>query len=199
MAKPATTSRVIRTDGEKRFLQGALTDTEISILFRVGARMVRERLDGVTPLRMDDGVAYYAFLKIAPLFVQLPEDVVERVLRLNHMQMPPMLRKEYWTGQAQMLKVKQAEGELFDAATVVMYVSELMKIFRMQLLLAGDTVERNTAMTERQRAALKYILDQALETTREECIRIFGGKVDDPSGQPGGSRRLTIEDEAADL
>lgn len=194
-----------KSEDLKKLLGGEVTATDLAQLFEIGVTSVRQKLLPLNPVRLDGLVPVYRFRDAASLLAKLPEDVVARVMRLNHMDLPPMLRKEYWTGQAQMLKVKEAEGELFQTATVIEYVGLLLKAFRMSILLMSDSIERDTSLTPRQRDALKLLQDSALENARVEAARLFAEKFNDPAGQPGGGRdddepaELSIEDQAADL
>jgi hypothetical protein len=197
---------VRNSDDLNRLLAGEVNTTQLAQLFEVNVATVRSKLVPVRPVRDDGrGAVVYRFRDVAPYLARLPNDVVSQVMRLNHMDLPPMLRKEYWTGQAQMLKVRQAEGELFAVDAVITYVAELIKTFRMGVLLMADAVERETVFTTRQREALALLQDDLLETVRSEAQRLFGEKFNDPAGLPGiASLRTeqgepTLEDQAADL
>lgn len=197
---------VRNSDDLNRLLAGEVNTTQLAQLFETSVATVRSKLVPVRPVRDDGrGAVVYRFRDVAPYLARLPNDVVSQVMRLNHMDLPPMLRKEYWTGQAQMLKVRQAEGELFAVDAVITYVAELIKTFRMGVLLMADAVERETVFTTRQREALALLQDDLLETVRSEAQRLFGEKFNDPAGLPGiASLRTeqgepTLEDQAADL
>jgi hypothetical protein len=199
---------VRNSDDLNRLLAGEVNTSQLAQLFEISVATVRSKLLPVRPVRDDGrGAVVYRFRDVAPYLARLPNDVVSQVMRLNHMDLPPMLRKEFWTGQAQMLKVRQAEGELFAVDAVLSYVSELIKTFRMGVLLMSDAVERETVFTPRQREALSILQDELLETVRADAQRLFGEKFDDPAGLPGiaGLRAFddegepTLEEQAADL
>jgi hypothetical protein len=182
-----------------RLLAGEVTTTQLAQLFEVNVRVVRAKLVPIKPVRDDGkGAVVYRFKEAAPYLCRLPDDVVGQVMRLNHMDLPPMLRKEFWMGQMQMLRVRQAEGELFRVDSVIEYVGELMKIFRMAVLLMSDSVERETVFTTRQREALAQLQDAVLENIRGEATRLFGSKLSDPRGRAGVGYE-SLESQAADL
>lgn len=182
-----------------RLLAGEVTTTQLAQLFEVNVRVVRAKLVPIKPVRDDGkGAVVYRFKEAAPYLCRLPDDVVGQVMRLNHMDLPPMLRKEFWLGQMTMLRVKQAEGELFQVDSVIEYVGELMKIFRMAVLLMSDSVERETVFTTRQRESLAALQDAVLENVRVEATRLFGSRAIDPGGRSGLGYE-SLEAQAADL
>jgi len=106
------------------------------------------------------------------------------------MDLPPMLRKEFWTGQNARLKFEKDQGELWDTQTVVEYVSEAFKTIRMSLLLLSDGVERDTVLSDVQRDTIKNLIDSTLEDIRERLSNQFQARFDDDDGRPGGGRSV---------
>lgn len=178
------------TDSESRAIiyQGA-TIPQLAAMFELKSADVLRKLANVAPTgKNTDGKDLYRVREAASQLARLPDNVVAQVMRLNHMDLPPMLRKEYWTGQNAMLKFLQAEGELWDTGAVVEYVAEAFKTIRMSLLLMTDTLERDSDLSETQRETLKTIIDSTLGDIRERLVITFQGRFTDDNGRPGGGR-----------
>jgi hypothetical protein len=167
--------KLYSTDVQK-ILDGGLTDSEVARLFRMDARTVRMRISSVTPYAKRDGTALYMIRDCAPFLVPLPEDAVERVMRMNHADLPPMLRKEYWAGMRSRQQVLQAEGELWSTDRVLEYVGSMIKDIVMVIRLGGDAIERETDLTAVQRAAVKKFLDDLMESMRVRLEANFDRK-----------------------
>ncbi len=175
-----------RSAEAKRLLSGQITDTELALMLGMRVAVVRAKLVAVRPVNEKGGDPVYRAKDALPYLVRLPHDVFEQILRTNHADLPPMMRKEYWQAEQAMLKVKEMEGELFNTATVVEYVGELIKTFRMSLLLIPDQLERMDALSSEVREAIRELIDGALEACLAQAVEYFGTKINDPGGRPGG-------------
>lgn len=172
------------------------TATQLSVQFGLKVGEVIRKLAPVPPAGQRNGKDVYAMKEAAPYLAKLPDNVVAQVMRLNHMDLPPMLRKEFWTGQNARLKFEKDQGELWDTQTVVEYVSEAFKTIRMSLLLLSDGVERDTVLSDVQRDTIKNLIDSTLEDIRERLSNQFRARFDDDDGRPGGGR--SVDPAAAD-
>lgn len=175
-----------RSADAKRILSGQITDTELALMLGMRVAVVRAKLIAVRPVNEGGQDPVYRAKDAFPYLVRLPHNVFEQVLRTNHKDIPPEMRKEYWQAQQAMLKVKEIEGQLFSAATVVAYVGELIKTFRMALLLVPDQLERTDTIPPELRDTIRALIDGALEACLVEANQRFGQLETDPNGNPGG-------------
>lgn len=177
-------------DAESRQIiyQGA-TVPQLAAMFEMKSGEVLRKLASVAPVGQKDGKDIYRVREAASYLAKLPDNVVAQVMRLNHMDLPPMLRKEFWTGQNARLKFEEAEGDLWPTAQVVEYVSDAFKQVRMSLLLLSDTIERDTVITDDQRERLKVMVDAAMEDIRERLVSTFTARLAEDDGRSGGRRR----------
>lgn len=195
MARPATMSPDLRTV----LTQGA-TSRQLAQMFQMDQVTVDRRLAAVRPVGERDGRHIWRVKDAAPTLVPLPTDAVDRVLRMGHMDLPPMLRKEYWQGQAQQLKVLEQEGHIWRTEAVQRYVGEAFREVRMEIKLLQDGLERNTELTERQRNLLSNAIDGCLTGIRDRLIEFFK----DVHGERDGQSAIGLldppeEDPAAGL
>jgi len=176
-------------DAESRQIiyQGA-TVPQLAAMFEMKSGEVLRKLASVAPVGNKDGKDIYRVREAASYLAKLPDNVVAQVMRLNHMDLPPMLRKEFWTGQNARLKFEEAEGDLWPTAQVVEYVSDAFKQVRMALLLLSDTIERDTVITDDQRERLKTMVDAAMEDIRERLVGTFNARLAEDDGRSGGRR-----------
>jgi hypothetical protein len=185
----------------KEMLDGGFTVSEIARAFRMNPATVRDRVANVRPHGKREERKTYLLRDVAKYLVPVPEEQVHRVMRMNHMDLPPMLKKEYWIGQSNRLKVREQEGELWNTQSVLDYVGEAFKTIRMEIQLAADRLERETELTDRQREAVKSLMDGMMESIRANLTRIFAAKRRDPAGKPGGATEefTTVQDAIRDL
>jgi len=167
MARPS------RDDESSAVIYQGANVTELALLFGMERRDVQARIFGIPASGERNGVPVYRVRDVASSLAKLPADVVARVCRMNHADLPPMLKKEFWTGEMQRLKVRQMQGQLWQTDQVIEHAATAFKTIRMQLALLQDNAERETAFTEEQRAILKRLVDDTMETTRTTLVDQF--------------------------
>jgi hypothetical protein len=154
------------------------TVNQLAIAFGLGPQIVARRLAAIQPTGKRGRWATYKLADAAAYLVEPKGDIEERIKRMNHRDLPPMLLKEFWTG----LRAKQAweaeERDLWRTTQVVETLAEVFRALRMSVLLMSDTIERETGLTERQRQRLQEMADAALESMYESLISRFGGDAD---------------------
>lgn len=165
--------------------------TELAQLFGIDRKDVRLRISGVLPLPNRTGMERWRVRDVAPKLSKMDDsmtDLVSRILATHHTDLPKMLSKEYWYGQNQRIKFLKEIGDLWDTAAVVKLASEIFKTLRLSLMLASDTVERETALTPKQREIVENLMHEALNDAREKLVvelsnlrKDTGGKAFAPS------------------
>jgi hypothetical protein len=154
-------------------LDDGVTLTELSRMFRMDLRTIKNRLQNIRPITQRDGTDVYDMRHAASQLAELPADVVARVVRLNPMDLPPMLKKEYWSGRQAQLRVLQVEGDLWQTDQVMEYIGVAFKELRMAIMLGADQIERAQVLSEPQRVAVKQIFDELLENIRGRLVTTF--------------------------
>lgn len=157
-------------DRDTSIKQGA-TVSDLSVLFGLDRKQVRERLGDAAPIGKRSGNDTWRVKDVASRLVNLGDDhaeLVSRVLALHHTQLPKMLSREYWAGQSNRLRVLKEMGELWDTAAVVELASTVFKSLRLSLMLAADTVERQVGLTVEQRDIIEKMMSAVLEQVRGE-------------------------------
>ncbi len=177
------------TESRQIIYQGA-TVPQLAAMFEMKSGEVLRKLASVAPVGQKDGKDIYRVREAASYLAKLPDNVVAQVMRLNHMDLPPMLRKEFWTGQNARLKFERDQGDLWDTAAVIEYVSEAFKSVRMSLMLLSDTIERDTVITDDQRERLRVMVDSTMEDIRGRLVEKFRERLTDDLGRPGGGRSV---------
>ena len=187
---------------EKRILDVGITAAEISRVFGVKPEAAASRISKMKPNGVHDERQVYHIREVAAFFGRPTDDLIERVMRLNHMDLPPMLRKEYWTGEAQRLKVLQQKGELWSTADVISLVGESYRSIRMQLLLFPDVLARDGELTEKQRDTIVSLIDALMREIAEKLKDTANAKRPEPDGGirvPGRTGNAELDAMAADL
>jgi hypothetical protein len=148
---------------------------------------VETRLAKVKPSGERRGTPIYAVRDAAPYCVPLPADAVDRVLRMNHMGLPALLKKEYWQGQEAQLRVREKQGSLWRTDKILEYVGMAFRDIATEINIFSDQVERESALTERQKEAIDTLTQNLLLNIKARIKLSFDGVFDDPDGRNAGS------------
>ena len=167
---------------------------QLTGIFEMDMRDIKAKITGVVqPCGERRGHPIYKIKDVAPYLVQPPYDIDEFIQRMSVADLPTILRKEYWAGMRSRQLFEKEQAELWPTSQVVETVSTLLKTIRMSLLLAREAVERETELTERQRAIVTKIVDNALEEAHGTVIKQFS-KSNAKSADPASSGSSGDED-----
>ena len=178
MARPATMDPALRT----LLYQGA-TARQLALMFGMEQTAVERRLAGARSAGERDGRTIWRVKDAAAVLAPLPADVVGRVIRMNHMDLPPVLRKEYFDGQLKHMKLLELEGKIWRTEAVQQYVGTAFRDIKLEVQLIADTLERSTEMTERQRQIVAESVDGCLNGIRDKLMAQFANLKDDKNGR----------------
>lgn len=180
-------------------LRQGLTVAELALAFRMAKDTVIKRLAQCRPGGERDGETIYIVRDAARHLASLPPDVIDRVIRSNPMDLPAVLKKEFWQGHKARLEVMESEGEIWRTDDIAAFVGEAFQSIKMDIMLMRDGVERNTELTSRQRDVLQNLIDGVLvkisETLKDTFREKIGGRV---GSRPEGTFTGTVEPVQAD-
>lgn len=149
------------------------TMSQLAQLFETDAKTLPKRLRGLRPAGARHNTSTYKIREAASRLVR-PGYAIEQYLRtMNHSDLPPLLTKEYWNGQRARQIYEENAGDLWRTSQVVEGFAEAFKTLRMSLLLMGDAIERETALSEVQRKIVKRMIDGAIDDLREKMVTRF--------------------------
>ena len=163
----------------RQMIYEGVSIAQLCAIFGMQNKTVSKRLAALKPKGERDRHPIYELKEAARYLVEPiynPEEVIQR---MNHRDLPPMLLKEYWTGQRAKQQFEEQAGHLWRTESVIEHVGEAFKTIRMSLLLLGDSVERETAFTDRQRSILSQLVDSTLNSAADALIGKFGEEHDD--------------------
>jgi hypothetical protein len=148
---------------------------ELSTIFKLDHRVVRSKLVDLKPSGSRGASDVYDLAAAARLLVRPFDDaeVVERILRMNHTELPKMLSKEFWYAQTQKQKYELAAGDLWPTTQIVEMAGDAFKTLRLSLQLLPDTIDREATLSEKQRETVQRVIDSALNDMRERLINGF--------------------------
>lgn len=181
MGRPVQTTNDLRD-----LLYRGATARQLGILFGVATATAESRMAKVSVNGDRGGLPIYLVKDAAPHLVPLPADAVERVIRMNHMGLPPALRKEFWQGQQAQLRVLAEQGDLWRTDAVIAYVGAAFRDVATEIKLLGDAIERDTVLSEAQRNTMESLIADVLEKVQKRITETFEGAFDDPAGQNAG-------------
>lgn len=153
--------------------------SQLGVLFRMDHRVLVEKLHGVTPSGHRGSAATYQVHEVAPYLVKPMYDIEAYIKRMHPNELPKMLSKEFWAGQRSKQEFLLKDGDLWPTNKVVKEVGELFKLFKMQIRLAVDAVERQTELSQRQRTIIRNLLDGTLRDLHVAVTEKFKSKEQD--------------------
>lgn len=158
----------------KAMLFEGMNLSEMSVAFGMDHRVLVEKIHGIKPSGVRNGANVW---KIKDVYSALWRPNVEQIdaamHRLNPADLPKMLTKEYWAGLRSRQEYKLRDGDLWPTVKVVTEVSELLKLVKMQALLTADAVERQTELSDKQRAIIKGLMDGMLHDLHKAVTEKF--------------------------
>lgn len=166
---------------------------QLGIMFRMDPKVVQRRISGLVPAGRRHGASYYTIAEAASRLVKPGYEIERYIMEMNHLDLPPLLSKEFWNSQRSRLAFEEANGDLWRTADVVRVVSELLTTYRFVSQTLPDTLEREAGLTREQKAVVRRVVDGALEDGRDKVVARFkdydvgsdvGGAVQfDPAGR----------------
>lgn len=158
--KPAALS--MDQEGSSILYEGA-NMSQMSILFKVDDRILKERMHGIQPIGKRFNAPIYDVAEVAGRMARLTEEQVDKaMMRLNAANLPKMVTKEYWAGKRSRQAYEVAERDLWQTTEVVTVLGEVLKKVKMSAQLMIDAVERTTELSDKQREIIKEQTDGML-------------------------------------
>lgn len=146
---------------------------QLSIMFRMDRSTVQQRLAGLAPAGRRHGTSIYDIKQASQRLVEPGYELERYIMNMNHLDLPPLLGKEFWNGQNSRLKFELENGDLWRTADVVRTLSLVFLTYRMVAQTLPDVLEREAGLAREQKAVVRRVVDGALEDAREKMERSF--------------------------
>lgn len=164
----------------KSLMRGA-TITAIAELFHMDPRTVRRRLGTVSPVAKRGSLDLYAVHEVLEYLVDpRPDQIEQRVRRMNPQDLPPLLQKEFWNALRARQHFETEARQLYRVEAVSELITRLCSTLRMQILLLPDRIEREARLTSEQRAVVQREADSALAEMRDLVVTHFETPLQEP-------------------
>lgn len=151
--------------------------SQLARLFEMDVEKTKQRMHTAIPIGMRGRVNIYNIADAAQRLVK-PTYAIEPIIRrMNHADLPPALTKEFWAGQNSRMTYEKAAGNYWPTEDIIAVIANAFKVARTTLLLFGDTLELQTALTDEQRAILKQMIDGLLGELRANLVDEFRNKI----------------------
>lgn len=137
---------------------------QIGRLLEMDRRNVGEKLNraGVQPAGRRYGTDFFKLKDALPYLVKPGYDIDEYIRKMHPSELPKMLTKEYWAAQRSKQEYELKAGNLWPTEKIIEEVGDLMKMVKMSVLLAADSVERQVELSDKQRKIIKDQMDGLL-------------------------------------
>lgn len=170
--------------------------TQLGVIFDLDQREITKRIRGVSPVGERYGAATYLIKDVAPYLVPPQGNIEETIKKMSPKDLPPALSKEFWSAQHARLKFEEDRGDLWRTSDIVELLSEVFKTLRMTILLTQDHLEKQSQLTERQREAIREMVDGLLNDLADALVDRFKNEAprkfdyDSPEGDQDGAEGL---------
>lgn len=148
--------------------------SQLAILFRTSTTNVKRKLSNVTPQGFRGQSPVYDLFDAAPYLVKPTGDIEDILRNMRPSDMPASLQKDYWGAQLARQTFEEKAGRLWSTERIQAAFGGMMKMIRQKTMLFTDTVDRQTALTDKQREIVQQLSDSLLEDFRQGVIDLFG-------------------------
>jgi hypothetical protein len=174
--------------------------SQLSILFRMDDRVLKEKMHGLQPCGKRGNASIYDVAEVAARCGKLTEEQVDAAMRrLNHKDLPKELTKEYWAGLKSRQEYMKNEGDLWPTNKVIAAVGDIFKLVKMSALLTSDAIERNVELSDRQREIVKSQMDGMLLELHRKIIETFKKENRDVESTLDAASAAAVEHDDDDL
>lgn len=161
-------------DGETNAViyEGA-TIRQLAIMFKADPKVVTRKVSGLVPVGRREGTAVYSIPEAASRLVKPSYEIERYIMEMNHLDLPPLLSKEFWNSQIARAKFEEMNADLWRTPDVVRLISVLFNTIRMMLLLLPDTIEREAGLSKEQKAVVRRVIDGSIMDNRQTLVKKF--------------------------
>lgn len=160
--------------------------SQLAQMFGQDVRKVKAKLHGCAPSDTRAGHPIYRIKDAARYLVEPIWGIDEYITRMNHADLPMMLRKEYWAGMRSKQIYEQAAGDLWPTEQVIDLMSGMLKTISMSLKLASDAVDREVGLTSQQRKTVISLMDSALANAHDKLKHTLSESQERPAAATAG-------------
>ncbi|AAQ63366.1 terminase small subunit [Burkholderia phage BcepNazgul] len=157
----------------KAILFDGASISQLGQLFTMDNRTVTKRIQGLRACGKRQGHPIYKVAEAARYLVDPVGDIEAHIKKMHHRDLPPMLLKEFWSGQNARLKFEEEQGDLWRTEKVLQHYAESFKTLRTEILLMVDSVDRQAELSDKQRAIIRKMTDSLLKSLRNSLIEQF--------------------------
>jgi hypothetical protein len=191
---------------ERAAIFGGLSVRELASLFNMPYQTVHKRIAVVEPAGQRNGGPVYRIPDVAPYLVKPAFDLNDYIRKLKPKDLPAALQKNFWDAQKARQSYELEAGNLWHTSRVQDVIIKLMVIFRQQVTLATDNVDRLAPLSNDQRTLVQGLFDQVISDMQTEVTKAFAdytGKGDRQDlyeeGPPAQIIAMIDEEEDIDL
>lgn len=166
------TKRGTDTESTAVIYEGA-TIRQLALMFKADPKVVTRKVSGLVPVGRREGTAVYSIAEAASRLVKPSYEIERYIMEMNHLDLPPLLSKEFWNSQRARLAFEESNGDLWRTPDVVRLISELFNASRMMLLLLPDTIEREAGLGREQKAVVRRVVDGSISDGRNNLVKRF--------------------------
>lgn len=171
----------------------------LAAVFRMDAAKVTRLISDLAPCGTRHGYSIYDLASAAERIVHpvRANNLDEFISKMNHADLPPLVKKDYWLGMRARQTYEIAAGDLWSTDKVIEHISDLFKTISLTARLTVDSVQRETSLTVSQRQIITRHIDELLENTANSITQLAETDINNNSNQEVASVRdlLTAADE----
>jgi hypothetical protein len=167
MAKTIAQQRQWDDDTKQMILEGC-SISQLARLFKMDFQKVKRKIQPCQSCGERVGSPIYSVKEAARYLIEPIWPIDEYIARMNHADLPMLLRKEFWAGMRSKQLYEIAAGDLWQTDVVIEHLSDILKTVSLSLRLASDAVDREVGLDHKQREIVIRLMDEALGNAHDK-------------------------------
>ena len=136
--------------------------------FRMNEQTVRARLKNCTPKRREGRGYKYDLAEAAPYLTKPNINWDIHMKNLRKTDLPPHLQKDIWDAKLKEQRYRIEAGDLWHTRDIIGVLTAIFLLFKSNVQLWPDVVERQKGLSDEQRKLLVELGDQLLDDVHKE-------------------------------
>jgi hypothetical protein len=136
--------------------------SDLALIFHKDRRSVQQIMRDVPPCGVRGGSPIFSIMEASRYLMTPLVDIEGYIKKLRPNDLPPLLLKEFWSGQLNKQKFSLQAGDLWPTEDVQAVFAAVFKALRQGVLLFADSIEARTELTPKQRDVLHEMSDALL-------------------------------------
>lgn len=157
-------------------LSGGVTVFWLAKVFGLEVSVVRKKIADCPPFARKTSGFTYALADVAPYLVRPRINVTQYLAEMDPRDLPQQLQGAYWEANLKRQKFESLSKQLWETEDVLEVFSEVFKTIKFTVQLWPDTLERESNLSDEDRATLVRLADAMQDEIFKGITRLAADK-----------------------